>query len=1076
MNSTTAQIEQFVSNAVAAYKDLVAGQSVTAIDRVRQALADYRSELLPAIDERLAACSELLRRGLRAEALSYAHDRPDLLRIANLVDFRRFGPEFDKWNMAAAAEGVAAWPLPNGVSLEALQRAEHEAVTLKPFVDQWRRLNLARAPLARRIEILRELRKRDSNDMAWAEMLREFEQFRLTQIEAIVRELRAASPENQALCKQATAVKAELSTPWIEVPAPLTLLREVEQFLVKATAHQRERRLVQLAAEIEGAVDAGDECGVDRLLAEWVEIPLTADEGQRFASILEIEKQRADRKRLSRLTDELTQLVAESQASFAARSDWGERLKRQWHELDDLTAVVPIDDEERERLKLLHDRVWTAIEAIEREQWIRRGVQLGAIAAAVLLAVGISLSYVWQVQRERLVVESVDRLNEAAKEVEAGGVFDEPKFYSDWPTWLGEDPRVDVAIDRLSSAFASQQSRREKLQRLLERADKELKEARSEPRDDPLTAWPNSFLQAARTVTDLQRQGLAKLELEQAKVRAAESQLTSLVERWLAAADTVFAAKVSGLAARAEGFSQGMRDDVAASRDRLANLDAEFASLQAVARQAACEGVPPPYAQMHRVSPKAAELVAEGSAVGAQLRELRRLLIRFEGLEEREKVADRQLGLGQLGAYADTIRGIAEDLAGTDEPESLDYRLVANEQPAWESLQKWEKFCRELEDPASLDAGGCERFNMRIEELDDGARRLPYSRQLRDLQQYLRAGAAQTPDKVAALAEKIAEVLQGRFGTEISGVMGSRDRASDLNYAYCLLKDRPDGKRVNNNAKQVVGWPTDGVWPTKTFEFDPQKHFVADAPQHVLAALCLAEVNALQPNASGPQVLDRHAVRLLRKAVTAQKAFGAAGGAKATPPIDPCMQFLQVRFLVLACASVNENIKAFLPQTFRAIEAGNDGDGFEVQLRNVANRVFANILKPDAIGSFELGKARQACEKFLETLGKEIDSLEEKLQEKYKQIAGLEFVWYECVGRLRKRHDGGWEIRGGRVEQRQHKEVFIVDAPFPGSAAKPLVQCDAAGQMPAGVDVVARAGAPVYVEQRIVLGAITKQE
>ena len=115
----TTEIEQFVANAVTAYKDLVAGQSVTAIDRVRQAMADYRSELLPAIDERLAACSDLLRRGLRSEALSYAHDRPDLLKIANLVDFRRFGPEFDKWNMAAAVEATCSDPaVPDGIAEE----------------------------------------------------------------------------------------------------------------------------------------------------------------------------------------------------------------------------------------------------------------------------------------------------------------------------------------------------------------------------------------------------------------------------------------------------------------------------------------------------------------------------------------------------------------------------------------------------------------------------------------------------------------------------------------------------------------------------------------------------------------------------------------------------------------------------------------------------------------------------------------------------------------------------------------------------------------------------------------------
>ena len=70
-------------------------------------------------------------------------------------------------------------------------------------------------------------------------------------------------------------------------------------------------------------------------------------------------------------------------------------------------------------------------EAVEREQWIRRVVQFGSIAAGVLLIVGVSFSYVWQSQRERLVVESVERLKDATQEVETGAVFDDPDFYAD---------------------------------------------------------------------------------------------------------------------------------------------------------------------------------------------------------------------------------------------------------------------------------------------------------------------------------------------------------------------------------------------------------------------------------------------------------------------------------------------------------------------------------------------------------------------------------------------------------------------------------------------------------------------
>ncbi|MGI9460742.1 MAG: hypothetical protein ACR2NF_12145, partial [Pirellulales bacterium] len=493
MKISTEQFEQFIENTVTAYKDLVSGQSVTAADRVRQAISEYRSEFLPEIDRRLTECSELLRRGLREESLAYAHEHPDLLRIGSLVDFRRYGPEFDQWNAIAADEGVVQWPLPKVEFLESLRVAEKESLDLKPLIDTWRRHNYGKASLQQRIILLRELRRRDSNCTAWAEMLDEFEGYRITQIETILRDLKTADAKSPEFAQQAKSLEEELEASWASVQPPLALSKQTKMLLQRTESHQRERTLNQLVQRIEQADEEDNQHALSLLFAEWTEIVLTEEETQRFKTICSREKQFFERQRFKQLTVELQQSIGESQSSPRARFQWRQLLERQWNELDDLIASIPLNNSDRDTLETLHDRVWIAIERVDREQQTKRFLRLASLAGVVCLIVGLSFSYVWRTQRERMTSDALRKLTSATTEVQTGTVFEEPKFYQKWPSWLTEHPEILNAVDDLQKSFADQDSRRARLDTLVKKVTPALQELATLERKIPLEKWPDSF-------------------------------------------------------------------------------------------------------------------------------------------------------------------------------------------------------------------------------------------------------------------------------------------------------------------------------------------------------------------------------------------------------------------------------------------------------------------------------------------------------------------------------------------------------------------------------------------------------
>ena len=154
----------------------------TADSRMANLATNYSAACAQA-NERLNRCGSFLRQGLRSEALQLAEADPNLLDMVAVLDF----PERPEWESLALAYG---WPKTPALAIEqaqALNTAYAEAHPLEDLLRKHRRLALVRAPLARRLVIMRQIRQLDPNNPIWAEDIARFEQARCEELEKEIR-------------------------------------------------------------------------------------------------------------------------------------------------------------------------------------------------------------------------------------------------------------------------------------------------------------------------------------------------------------------------------------------------------------------------------------------------------------------------------------------------------------------------------------------------------------------------------------------------------------------------------------------------------------------------------------------------------------------------------------------------------------------------------------------------------------------------------------------------------------------------------------------------------------------------
>jgi len=204
-------------------RSLVGEVTAAMTRRSSRGLAEKMTSLVQGVDEVNASLADIdgyLLDGLRDEAVSM-HD-PELVPVARLLDLRG-SPNWVALHGWLLEKGEPAPAPPNieaaeqfAAAIEAVDPAEDDLATL-------RRLALERAPLPRRLEVLRRLHAADPTNRVWIESIESHEAERL-------RELRFAVPAAVEACDidALASFAEELADPaWDRTP-PADLLPPTE--------------------------------------------------------------------------------------------------------------------------------------------------------------------------------------------------------------------------------------------------------------------------------------------------------------------------------------------------------------------------------------------------------------------------------------------------------------------------------------------------------------------------------------------------------------------------------------------------------------------------------------------------------------------------------------------------------------------------------------------------------------------------------------------------------------------------------------------------------------------------------
>lgn len=225
-------------------------------DMIRDLMPDLRD----AIDEINAALREvdgLLFEGLRDEAVTLHDEEFSTLASRLNLEDREGWPELERFFVV---EGISPPPKIDYDTLSALESAHAELEELRRPLDKLRRLALERAPVARRLALLRKLREADPTKPVWTQAINDHEEARVAELHQEARRVLAIR-DPQAVA----SLHAELVDPEWGIPIP----RE----LVKAT------RGAELWMNLRAAAEQAKEAGKG-FEAAWQEVqqgPPTAE-------------------------------------------------------------------------------------------------------------------------------------------------------------------------------------------------------------------------------------------------------------------------------------------------------------------------------------------------------------------------------------------------------------------------------------------------------------------------------------------------------------------------------------------------------------------------------------------------------------------------------------------------------------------------------------------------------------------------------------------------------------------------------------------------------------------------------
>lgn len=212
-------------------------------EALRQTAAGYKA-FCEEINTRLTQCGEMLRKGYRSEALRLAETEPNLLDLVSLADF----PERDAFvELCQYLQLDVPPPLLLDIA-SAINEAYAAERPLEELLRRYRRYALAKAPLKKRLRMLRVLANMEPANLYWQKDLETFERARLEEIRKELDE--AVQSRNLELLGK---LEKELTEEKWKIALPLKLIQFVQYHKIQISRALARSQLEELNQELHNA-------------------------------------------------------------------------------------------------------------------------------------------------------------------------------------------------------------------------------------------------------------------------------------------------------------------------------------------------------------------------------------------------------------------------------------------------------------------------------------------------------------------------------------------------------------------------------------------------------------------------------------------------------------------------------------------------------------------------------------------------------------------------------------------------------------------------------------------------------
>ena len=329
-------------------------------------------------NKRLRECDALLAEGHRSEAIQLAEQEPNLLEVVSILDF----PELPEWNDFVAELGLTVTPeLQIDIATD-INDAYSEDAPLERLLRKFRVLSLARSPLRARIDILRQIAKRDGATPYWKEDLKEYEEVRVRQIGDEARDA-INGQDFDTVRKLADELH---NKSWLVKP-DRRVVERIDQTMSKLKRMDALKKLVTVTKQVLQAKEDGDPEQTQDLLDKWEQVAQKCDRGvpqfeeaeDSLAPVHRWLRQLAEKEEDKKLFDgevkKLTKVLRSQQATL-------EDIYRQYDRV--------VEFEDFDMPEAVQERYEARIVDIEKQQQTKKMMVMVGVGIGVLVILGIA--------------------------------------------------------------------------------------------------------------------------------------------------------------------------------------------------------------------------------------------------------------------------------------------------------------------------------------------------------------------------------------------------------------------------------------------------------------------------------------------------------------------------------------------------------------------------------------------------------------------------------------------------------------------------------------------------------------